>query len=137
MTPFRDSWLPLSTADPAAFCEVLSHVSLHIGTLRTGNKDVELAVKYHSAALNSVNQRLSDPVYGVSDSVVQAIIGFACFSVCSRCLSLTTRLTASQHAKKDWDAYNAHVAGLKAIFRLRGGIHTLDHNRILRLLLSG
>jgi hypothetical protein len=42
-----------------------------------------------------------------------------------------------QHSDKDWATYDMHMEGLRTIIKLKGGVQTIDHNRILRLLLSG
>jgi hypothetical protein len=34
LTPYRDSWLPLSMSDPASFYEVLGQIALHVVSLR-------------------------------------------------------------------------------------------------------
>lgn len=42
-----------------------------------------------------------------------------------------------QHFEKDWVTYDVHMEGVRTIIKLKGGIHAINHNRILRLLLSG
>ena len=37
--------------------------------------------------MNSVRKRLLDPVQGTSDGVIGTVLAFACFSVCSTCLT--------------------------------------------------
>lgn len=46
-------------------------------------------------------------------------------------------LTFQQHSQRDFESYSAHMEGLLTIVKLRGGVHKIDHNRILRLLISG
>ena len=39
------------------------------------------AIKYHSAALESVNKRLGHPYHGKTDGIVASVLGFASHSV--------------------------------------------------------
>ncbi len=119
-TPYRDSWIPLSISDPASFYEVLGHVAQRVASLRKEVGCVR-SLAYHSLAISSVNKRLSDPILGISDGIIHAILALACFS---------------KHTTRDWKGYDTRMEGLLNIIRLRGGISTLDHNRPLRLLLS-
>ncbi|KAF2494834.1 hypothetical protein BU16DRAFT_618815 [Lophium mytilinum] len=123
LRPFRDTWLPLSLSDPALFYEILSHVSLDVAAVDPGCSDRRRnrALKLHVLALQDVNRRLEDPSKGLSEGVIGTVLAFACFS----------------HLAKDWKSYEAHMEGLQTIIRLKGGMHKLDHNRMLRLLLSG
>jgi hypothetical protein len=63
------------------------------------------ALRYHSAALESVNQRLRDPKCGNSDGVVASIVAFACHG----------RQTA------DFDTWAMHMDALRKILDTRGG----------------
>ncbi|KAH7385213.1 hypothetical protein DE146DRAFT_193898 [Phaeosphaeria sp. MPI-PUGE-AT-0046c] len=121
LQPIKETWLPLSLSDPALFYEILSHISRDITASFPGYADEKQACMLHSKALQSVNKRLSDPVANVSDGIIATIIGFACFS----------------HSNRDWATYDMHMEGLRTIIKLKGGVHTIDHNRFLRLLLSG
>ncbi|KAF2804568.1 uncharacterized protein BDZ99DRAFT_575220 [Mytilinidion resinicola] len=123
LRPFRDTWLPLGLSDPALFYEILSHISLDIAAVNPGYSDRgrSRALELHLLALRDVNRRLEDPCQGLSEGVIGAVLAFACFS----------------HIAKDWKSYEAHMEGLRTIIRLKGGLHKLDNNRILRLLLSG
>src|SRR2546421_32541 len=80
LTPYRDSWLPLSMSDPASFYELLSQIALHVASLR---KEVVCirSLAYHSLAISSVNKRLSDPILGISDGIINAILALASFCV--------------------------------------------------------
>lgn len=123
LQPIRETWLPLSLSDPALFYEILSQVSRDIAASHPGyaTQKHKQAFVFHSQALQSVNKRLSDPIGGVSDGIIATILGFACFS----------------HSEKDWVTYDVHMVGVRTIIKLKGGIHAINHNRILRLLLSG
>jgi hypothetical protein len=127
----------MSLSDPALFYEILSHISRDITASFPGYAKKKQAFALHSQALRSVNKRLSDPFESVSDGIIATILGFACFSV-SCILSFKDRYANEmQHFDRDWASYNMHMEGLRTIIMLKGGIHAIDHNRILRLLLSG
>ncbi|CAI6342163.1 unnamed protein product [Periconia digitata] len=130
LRPLRDTWLPLALSDPAFFYEILSHVALNITTAQQSSISSVVGCGYqastkslalHSLALRSINQRLTDPMMGLSEGVIGTIMAFACFS----------------YSLKDWKSYAMHMDGLLAIIKAKGGIHKIDHNRILRLILSG
>jgi hypothetical protein len=80
LTPYRDSWLPLSMSDPASFYEVLSQIALHVVSLRKEVGCVR-SLTYHSLAISSVNKRLSDPILRISDGIIHAILALASFCV--------------------------------------------------------
>ncbi|PVI01939.1 hypothetical protein DM02DRAFT_653959 [Periconia macrospinosa] len=121
LQPIKETWLPMSLSDPALFYEILSHISRDITASFPGYAKEKQAFALHSQALQSVNKRLSDPVESVSDGIIATILGFACFSLFDR----------------DWTSYDMHIEGLRTIITLKGGVHAIDHDRILRLLLSG
>ena len=127
----------MGLSDPALFYEILSRISRDITASFPGYAVEKQAFALHSQALQSVNRRLSDPVESVSEGIIATILGFACFSVsCS--LSFRDRhANEMQHSERDWASYDMHMEGLRTIIRLKGGVHAIDHNRILRLLLSG
>lgn len=127
----------MGLSDPALFYEILSHISRDITVSFPGYANENRALALHSQALQSVNKRLSDPVESVSDEIIATILGFACFSVRSL-FNFRNRYTNElQHCDRDWVSYDMHMEGLRTIIRLKGGLHTIDHNKILRLLLSG
>ncbi|KAF1996683.1 hypothetical protein P154DRAFT_607778 [Amniculicola lignicola CBS 123094] len=130
LRPFRDTWLPLAFSDSALFYEILSHIALEIATTQmlpfalykdSDRRSIPNYLALHSLALRSINQRIADPVTGLSDGVISTVLAFACFS----------------HSAKDWKSYSMHMDGLLAIIKAKGGIHEIDHNRIVRLLLLG
>lgn len=84
MADLRVRWFPISMPDAAFFNEILSHVSLHVYTLRHGlSRETECpqSMILHSRAVASVRKRLCDPVLGISDGIIGTVLAFACFSV--------------------------------------------------------
>jgi hypothetical protein len=127
----------MSLSDPALFYEILSHISRDITASFPGYSKEKQAFALHSQALQSVNKRLSDPVESVSDGIIATILGFACFSVSCLLSFRDCYANEMQHSDRDWASYDMHIEGLRTIITLKGGVHAIDHNRILRLLLSG
>ena len=127
----------MSLSDPALFYEILSHVSRDIMASFPGYAKEKQAFTLHSQALQSVNKRLSDPVESVSDGIIATILGFACFSVSCLLGFRDCYANEMQHSDRDWASYDMHMEGLRTIIRLKGGVHAIHRNRILRLLLSG
>ncbi|KAH7305651.1 hypothetical protein BKA65DRAFT_200701 [Rhexocercosporidium sp. MPI-PUGE-AT-0058] len=124
LRPFKDIWLPISISDAAFFNEILSHVSLHVYTLRHGLSratECPQSMVLHSRAVNSVRKRLDDPVLGISDGVIGTVLAFACFS----------------HRINYWETYDMHMAALYQIVKRRGGVSSLIGNPTLRKLMSG
>ncbi|KAH8800425.1 hypothetical protein F5884DRAFT_550814 [Xylogone sp. PMI_703] len=124
LRPFRDIWLPISMADAAFFTEILSHIALHVYTLRQGftrASECPQSIVLHTQAIKSVIARLMDPILGTSEGVVGTILAFACFS----------------HRTNDWAEYDMHIDALQKIINRRGGVDSLIHNQELRQLISG
>ncbi|KAE9372193.1 hypothetical protein N431DRAFT_375200 [Stipitochalara longipes BDJ] len=119
--PFRDACLPVGMMDPAAFHQVLSNALLNISCRRTETSpETNDCIKHHALAVKSVNERITDPNFTISDGFIGAIIGFACYY----------SYTGNQAA------WRMHLQGIEEIIRLRGGIHTLDNNKVVRMLLG-
>jgi hypothetical protein len=137
LQPIKETWLPIGFSDPALFYEILSHISQDITASFPGYAQEKQAFALHSQALRSVNRRLSNPVQSISNGIIATILGFACFSVCYSNVYRDCYANTMQHYRRDWATYELHMEGLRTIIRIRGGVRTLDHNRILRLLLSG
>ena len=79
---FREVWFPLALADPAAFHQTLGHSVMHLAHLRQSTgKDTSLAIAHYAAAVRSVNERLADPILGIDDGIIAAIIALACHDV--------------------------------------------------------
>ena len=109
----------IALLDDSTFNQVLSIAAIALGKLQKNPASTELeAIKYHSAALESVNKRLKDPIHGNSDGVVASVVGFACHS----------RQTA------DFDAWAMHMKALQKILDTRGGVDSVTM-RNLRFLL--
>jgi len=80
--PFRDACLPVGMMDPAAFHQVLSNALLNISCRRSENSpETNDCIKHHALAVKSVNERITDPNFTISDGFIGAIIGFACYYV--------------------------------------------------------
>ena len=69
-------------ADPAAFHQILFNSSLRIGMFHksVGTDNVQ-SVAHYASAVRSIQQRLCDPIVGISDGVIGAIIAFGCHDV--------------------------------------------------------
>jgi len=68
--------------DEAAFRQILCTSSSHITSLREPGKAVNPeAIVLSSKAIRSINKRIIDPVIGISDGVIFAILAFACHAV--------------------------------------------------------
>jgi hypothetical protein len=78
----------------------------------------EQAVRYHAAAVSSVNDRLKDPELQRSDGIVASIL----------CLSV------HYPAADGVDSWNVHMEGLKRVLRLRGGEDSLRDCETRKLL---
>ncbi|KAM3072513.1 hypothetical protein ACMFMG_009311 [Clarireedia jacksonii] len=124
LIPIRDTWLPLGLTDPALFYEVLSQIAANVFMLRNGDENIgddPQSIVLHSRAINSVRRRLLDPVEGISDGIIGAILAFACFS----------------HGTSNWADYDIHMDALYKIIQARRGISCLSTNPVLRQLVSG
>ncbi|KAL2075176.1 hypothetical protein VTL71DRAFT_118 [Oculimacula yallundae] len=124
LRPFKDIWFPISMSDGAFLNEILSHVSLHVYTLRhglSGLTECPQSIALHSKAVISVRKRLDDPVLGTSDGIIGTVLAFACFS----------------HRSNYWETYDMHMSALYQIVQKRGGVSSLMNNPMLRRLMSG
>ncbi|RDW77655.1 hypothetical protein BP6252_05708 [Coleophoma cylindrospora] len=117
--PFRDFWFPLGLVDAAAMQQILSNSAMHLNALRGLLDDAGTALEYHTAAIKSVNGRLSDASQNTSDGILGAILGFMC------------------HDQMDnrYDHWTIHLQGFQKMLELRGGLETIESNRELRLSL--
>lgn len=66
--------------DPASFLQMLSTTVSHQMYVQ-GKKDDHRAMRYQQMALRSVNERLSDPIHGISDGIVGAVVSFLTYDV--------------------------------------------------------
>lgn len=72
---FRQIWFGLILRDPASFFQQLSTTIMH-QRLFHGAGDESKVLTYQQMALQSVNERLSDPVFGLSDGIVGTVVSF-------------------------------------------------------------
>lgn len=85
MTPFRDTWLPLSLSDEALFYEILANIAHVMSTTHNMMTKYAEALKYHGKAILTVNRRLHDDSLATSDGTLSAVLAFAVFSVSIAC----------------------------------------------------
>jgi hypothetical protein len=125
--------------DDAAFHQVLSNSALHLGSLKMdGSRETVESIKYHTEAVESVKMRITDPILGITDGIIVAIIAFACHDVYivipgpkpSDWLNET-----SQHMVENFDRWGVHINGLLKILEIRGGIEVFDKHKLMRLVL--
>jgi hypothetical protein len=92
---FKESWLPAAMSDPAAFHQILSNIALSISIVRGQGVilDNPVSVAHNSLAVRTVNNRLSDPVEGISDGTMTSVLGMTCHSVSTRCISSRKRIS--------------------------------------------
>jgi hypothetical protein len=65
--------------DPAGFHQILCSSAWHLAHQR-GEENIE-HLSHASAAIQSVNLRLADPIIGVSDAMIAVVLAFACHAV--------------------------------------------------------
>jgi hypothetical protein len=77
-----DIWLTAGMSDVSAFHLTLANAALLFGK-ETGSKEVETteAMKYYTTSLQSLSNRLHDPVDGISEGVITTVLGFVCHDV--------------------------------------------------------
>lgn len=70
-------------SDPATFHQILSNVALSISIVRGQGValDNPIAVAHNLLAVRAVNNRLSHPVEGISDSTMTSVLSLTCHSV--------------------------------------------------------
>jgi hypothetical protein len=81
---FRERWLPVGMMDPAAFHQMLSSAYLNLASLRAGRCVLETleSMRHHAKAVELVAKRIADPKEAVTDGLLGAVGGFACYHVC-------------------------------------------------------
>ncbi|KFY94561.1 hypothetical protein V500_03158 [Pseudogymnoascus sp. VKM F-4518 (FW-2643)] len=117
MAAFRHVWFAMILNDEASFYQNMSTIRHHLGILR-GESDHSRARSLYMMAVRSVNKRLSDPISGVTDKMIGAVI---CF------------LTHA-HITRDLESYKLHKGGLARMVAVRGGIQALDMSYNVRLM---
>jgi hypothetical protein len=82
--PLVEVWFTIGISDASAFYLTMSNAAMLFGK-ETGSSDIESAesMMYYTMSLNSINKRLQDPVDGVSEGVIGAVLGFTCHDVSS------------------------------------------------------
>ncbi len=113
--PFRDCWFPIGMLDAAAFHQILSNSALHLGSLKTeGTPETLESIKYHSEAVKSVQERIADPIRGITDGIIVTIIAFACHDVgfCSDLYFYALANRACQHLIENFNRWTVHMQGL-------------------------
>ncbi|PVH77811.1 hypothetical protein DL98DRAFT_656527 [Cadophora sp. DSE1049] len=120
--PWRDACLPIGMLGPAAFHQMLSNALLNIRCRRPTctPSDTYESRRHHGIAVKIVKEGMSDPAVATSDAFIGAIVGLTCY-----------HCHTGNH-----DAWKLHMNGLEQVVRLRGGIHTLDSNKLVRALLG-
>jgi hypothetical protein len=80
---FRDAWMPVGILDPATFHQVLSNAALNLASLRAKRWVPETleSMRYHAKAVRSINRRIGNRRDALSDGLLGAVIGFACYYV--------------------------------------------------------
>jgi hypothetical protein len=76
--PFRKHWFALAIADPAAMHLVLSNAAMHRRSLRGTQDDDIIGLRHSTAAIASIVNRIPDPVEGITDKIVGAVLGVCC-----------------------------------------------------------
>ncbi|KUJ07837.1 uncharacterized protein LY89DRAFT_742603 [Mollisia scopiformis] len=117
----RERWLPVAVKDAANFHQFLANVSLNVSRVRGEDLENAVSVGHHSLAIQSINQKLSDPNLRTNDDMVVGILSFVCYST----------------VKEDFHSVSIHLDGLKNVIRLRGGFETIENNPVLAMLVYG
>ncbi|KAE9373391.1 hypothetical protein N431DRAFT_337270 [Stipitochalara longipes BDJ] len=122
LAPLTDAWFHVGMLDAAAFHQLLSGSASYFSRIRSLSleTDTKESIAHHAHAIQIVNRNLAKAETATSDGMVGAIIGFACY----------------YHLRGDMKTWRTHLAGLKEVLSLRGGIHTIDANGLLRVMLS-
>jgi len=75
-----DKWFSYSVTDPALFHSAMLHSAAHNAML-AGNTDLADPVSLKWEAIKLVNDRLGDPVLGLSDVTIGAVVALLLFEV--------------------------------------------------------
>lgn len=112
---FRENWYVVGLADPASFYDVLSNSAINAAKLLNDKSAEKDMLWFHSQALQSVHDRLSDSEQATGEGILGTVTGLIC------------------HAgiRGDWTRWRTHMDGIQRIINLRGGIETLYHNKEL------
>jgi hypothetical protein len=75
-------WYPLALSDISAFHLVISSSATDIACLKGfSGIETQQSLAYYTAAIRSVNNRLSDPNQCTDDSIIISLLGFLCYDV--------------------------------------------------------
>ncbi|KAK1570117.1 uncharacterized protein LY79DRAFT_570432 [Colletotrichum navitas] len=120
--PFRGIWFDIARIDKGAFHVTLGNAADLFLRVRGGSdpdRNPEM-LQYYSLSVAHLRERLNSAVDSISDGMVAHILSHLCF--CMR--------------RQDWTAWKAHMGGLAAISRLRGGLTHLGRGVHTWILLS-
>ncbi|KAK6441433.1 hypothetical protein LTR95_002336 [Oleoguttula sp. CCFEE 5521] len=106
--PLIELWWPFVRDDELTFHVTLLLSSIDLEKLQTGSESIRTR-ELLDQCLQLLNQRVADPVAGVSD---HTIVSIAC-------------LAAVEHDKDNMKALSMHTAGLKQAVGIRGGLEAI------------
>lgn len=76
---FRQVWFKFLMRDPASLLQMLSIAVIERAKKSGG--DTNKSLSYYQRALRSVNERLGDPILGLSDGIIGSIMCFLTYCV--------------------------------------------------------
>ncbi|CZT06079.1 uncharacterized protein RCO7_05141 [Rhynchosporium graminicola] len=128
-SPLKGFWFQISLLYTAAFHQLLSGAAIYFNNLYQGDggKASGESLAHHAYSLQLVNDQMRNTESATTDGVISSIIGFA-----------ATTYAVSRHRLHliaDMKSWKRHLAGLREIILLRGGIDTLKSQRFLRTML--
>ncbi|KAL2067884.1 hypothetical protein VTL71DRAFT_15982 [Oculimacula yallundae] len=121
-SPLKVAWFQIGMLDGAAFHQLLSGAATYFNNLRHGDGGQANGefLAHHAYSLQLVNSQMREVETATTDGVISSIIGFACY----------------YHLIEDMESWRKHLAGLREIVRLRGGIDTFESQGFLGTMLS-
>lgn len=82
LVTFRDNWLPIAVQDASIFYQTISSVAGKISRSHGGDqRKFEIMLDFHSKAMRTVSENLSDPTLILSDFTLASVAILVCFSV--------------------------------------------------------
>lgn len=131
---YRDAIFPLGLTGSATFHTALANLAFYLRHARpleiTEEYEAQEELAHQAKVFNEVNKRIAKK--DTSDDVVSAVAALACHSVWSSPLTLELLLIALQHVAAQMQTFYVHMNGLTTLIHLRGGIQTLDENKVVR-----
>jgi hypothetical protein len=79
--PIRDLYIPVDLSQVASVHGILAHSASHMAYLRQEKSNSLQALNHKMRAIQLVNEALNDPVRGVSDDIVSAVLRLLTFEV--------------------------------------------------------